>query len=135
PQAAQLQTNTMPRAAARVCFLGPVFAGKKANPRRHLTEFWMVEPEMAWADLEDVKKLAEGLIMSIVGRVLDKRREELKVLERDVAKLESVAAPFPRVSYDEAVKILQANGSEIQWGGDFGGADETILTRQFSQPI
>jgi asparaginyl-tRNA synthetase len=90
---------------------------------------------MAWADLNDVKQLAEGLILYIVGRVLEKRREELKVLERDVTKLESIAGPFPRITYDEAVKILQSNGSEIQWGGDFGGTDETILTQQFSQPL
>jgi asparaginyl-tRNA synthetase len=134
-QSGQLYNEANAMAFGKVYCFGPTFRAEKSKTRRHLTEFWMVEPEMAWADLDDVKKLAEGLIMSIVGRVLDKRREELKVLERDVTKLESIAAPFPRVSYDEAVKTLQANGSEIQWGGDFGGTDETILTRQFSQPI
>lgn len=95
----------------------------------------MVEPEMAYADLEEIKRVAEEMVVYVVGRVLDQRREELKVLERDVSKLEAVQAPFPRVSYDDAVKNLQAHGSEIQWGSDFGGADETILTQQFDRPI
>ena len=95
----------------------------------------MVEPEMAYADLEEVKRVAEEMIVYIVGRVLDKRREELKVLERDVSKLEAVRAPFPRISYDDAVKNLQEHGSEIHWGGDLGGGDETILTQQFERPI
>jgi asparaginyl-tRNA synthetase len=82
-----------------------------------------------------VKVLAEGLIVSVVGRVLENRREELKVLERDVSKLECVKAPFPRISYDEAVKRLQAKGSEIQWGGDFGGTDETLIGEDFDRPV
>jgi asparaginyl-tRNA synthetase len=90
---------------------------------------------MAYATLEDVKRVAEEMILFVVGRVLENRQPELKTLERDVSKLEAVSAPFPRLSYDEAVKILQAHGSEIQWGGDFGGADETILTQQFDRPI
>jgi asparaginyl-tRNA synthetase len=95
----------------------------------------MVEPEMAYADLEEIKRVAEEMVVYVVGRVLENRREELKVLERDVSKLEAVQAPFPRMSYDAAVKNLQEHGSEIQWGGDFGGADETILTQQFERPI
>jgi asparaginyl-tRNA synthetase len=95
----------------------------------------MVEPEMAFATLEDVKTLAEGLVMTIIGRVLDKRKEELKLLERDTAKLEAVRAPFPRIQYDEAVKILQGKGSEIQWGSDFGNTDETLLTEDGPQPV
>ncbi len=95
----------------------------------------MVEPEMAYADLEEVKRVAEELIVSLVGRVLENRQEELKVLERDVSKLEAVKSPFARMSYDDAVKKLQAKGSEIQWGGDFGNTDETLLTEDLSGPL
>jgi len=116
------------------CF-GPTFRAEKSKTRRHLTEFWMVEPEMAYATLEDVKRVAEELIVFIVGRVLENRREELKRLERDVAKLEAIQAPFPRMSYDDAIEILQSKGSEIQWGGDFGGTDETLLTEDRERPI
>ena len=103
--------------------------------RRHLTEFWMVEPEMAYADLDDVMNLAEDLVVSIVGRVLDKRGHELTVLERDLSKLEAVQKPFPRVSYDDAVKTLQSKGLPIEWGGDFGGPDETTLSEQHDRPL
>jgi asparaginyl-tRNA synthetase len=116
------------------CF-GPTFRSEKSKTRRHLTEFWMVEPEMAYAALEDIKQLAEGMLISVVGRVLDNRRAELKVLEREVSKLEAVKTPFPRVSYDDAVKFLQAKGSEIQWGGDFGGGDETLLSQEYDRPV
>jgi asparaginyl-tRNA synthetase len=95
----------------------------------------MVEPEMAYATLDDVKRVAEELIVFIVGRVLENRPEELKRLERDVSRLEKIQAPFARMSYDEAVRILQSKGSEIQWGGDFGGADETLLTEDQERPI
>jgi asparaginyl-tRNA synthetase len=116
------------------CF-GPTFRAEKSKTRRHLTEFWMVEPEMAFATLEDVKRVAEEMLVFIVGRVLENRREELKRLERDVSKLEAIQAPFPRMSYDDAVKALQTKGSEIQWGGDFGGTDETLLTEDRERPL
>jgi asparaginyl-tRNA synthetase len=116
------------------CF-GPTFRAEKSKTRRHLTEFWMVEPEMAYADLNDVMELAESLVVSIVGRVLDKRRRELTVLERDVSKLEAVNPPFPRISYDQAVKILNDKGLPFEWGGDFGGPDETALSEQFDRPV
>ena len=90
---------------------------------------------MAYADLEEVKRVAEEMLLFIIGRVLEGRREELKILERDVTKLESITAPFPRLTYDRAVEILQSNGSDIQWGSDLGGTDETILTQQFDRPI
>ena len=90
---------------------------------------------MAYATLEDVKQLAEDMLVFVAGRVLENRRAELKVLERDVSKLEAIKAPFPRMSYDEAVKMLQAKGSEIQWGGDFGGTDETLLSQDFDRPL
>ena len=106
-QSGQLYNEATAMAFGKTYCFGPTFRAEKSKTRRHLTEFWMVEPEMAWADLDDVKQLAEGLILYIVGRVLEKRREELKVLERDVAKLESIAGPFPRISYDEAVLRLK----------------------------
>jgi asparaginyl-tRNA synthetase len=90
---------------------------------------------MAYADLEEVKRVAEDLVVSLVARVLDSRQEELKVLERDTSKLANVKAPFPRMSYDDAVKVLAAKGSEIRWGGDFGNTDETLLTQDFDRPV
>jgi len=123
------------------CF-GPVFRAEKSKTRRHLTEFWMVEPEMAFAQLDDVMNLGEGLINFIVERVLSDRQEELKVLERDTSKLEAISAgKFPRVHYDDAVKILQegfAKGemeNNFEWGGDFGAPDETYISSQFNQPV
>jgi asparaginyl-tRNA synthetase len=134
-QSGQLYNEATAMAFGKVYCFGPTFRAEKSKTRRHLTEFWMVEPEMAYATLEDVKHVAEGLLVSIVGRVLESRREELKRLERDTSKLEAVQSPFIRMSYDEAVRILQSKGSEIQWGGDFGGADETLLTEDQSRPI
>ncbi len=134
-QSGQLYSEATAMAFGKVYCFGPTFRAEKSKTRRHLTEFWMVEPEMAFADLEEVKRVAEEMILYIVGRVLENRKEELKVLERDVSKLEAIQGPFPRISYDEAVKTLQAHGSEIQWGSDLGGGDETILTQQFDRPI
>jgi asparaginyl-tRNA synthetase len=134
-QSGQLYNEANAMALGRVYCFGPTFRAERSKTRRHLTEFWMVEPEMAYADLDDVMNLAEDLIVSIVGRVLDKRRRELTVLERDVSKLESVQKPFPRISYDDAVKILQSKGLPIQWGGDFGGPDETTLSEQYDRPL
>jgi asparaginyl-tRNA synthetase len=95
----------------------------------------MVEPEVAYATVEDTMDLAEQMISFVVGRVVLKRKEELKVLERDISKLENIVPPFPRISYDDAVGILQKNGSDIQWGSDFGGGDETIISNQFDKPV
>ena len=134
-QSGQLYNEATAMAFGKVYCFGPTFRAEKSKTRRHLTEFWMVEPEMAYADLEEVKRVAEEMVVYVVGRVLETRRAELKTLERDVSKLEAVAAPFPRVSYDEAVKMLQAKGSEIQWGGDFGGADETLLSEDYTSPL
>jgi asparaginyl-tRNA synthetase len=134
-QSGQLYSEATAMAFGKVYCFGPTFRAEKSKTRRHLTEFWMVEPEMAYATLEDIKDCAEEMILFVLARVLESRREELKVLERDVSKLELVQAPFPRISYDDAVKVLQEKGSEIQWGGDFGGGDETILTQQFDRPI
>jgi asparaginyl-tRNA synthetase len=134
-QSGQLYNEANAMALGRVYCFGPTFRAEKSKTRRHLTEFWMVEPEMAYADLDDVMNLAEDLVVSIVGRVLDKRRHELTVLERDLSKLESVQKPFPRISYDEAVKTLQSKGLPIEWGGDFGGPDETALSEQYDRPV
>ena len=134
-QSGQLYNEATIMAFGKTYCFGPTFRAEKSKTRRHLTEFWMVEPEMAYADLEDVKRVGEELIVSVVGRVLENRKEELKALERDVTKLEAIQAPFPRVSYDEAVLKLQAKGSEIQWGMDFGNTDETLLTDDLDRPV
>jgi asparaginyl-tRNA synthetase len=134
-QSGQLYNEANAMALGRVYCFGPTFRAEKSKTRRHLTEFWMVEPEVAYADLNDVMALAEDLVVSVVARVLDKRRRELTVIERDITKLESVQKPFPRISYDDAVKTLQAKGLPIQWGGDFGGPDETTLSEEYDRPV
>jgi asparaginyl-tRNA synthetase len=134
-QSGQLYNEANAMALGRVYCFGPTFRAEKSKTRRHLTEFWMVEPEMAYADLNDVMSLAEDLIVSVVGRVLDKRKRELAVIERDVSKLEAIVKPFPRVSYDDAVKTLQEKGLAIEWGGDFGGPDETALSELHDKPL
>jgi len=134
-QSGQLYNEANAMALGKVYCFGPTFRAEKSKTRRHLTEFWMVEPEMAYADLGDVMELAEDLIVSVVARVLDKRRRELTVIERDVSKLEAVQKPFPRITYDDAVKTLQEKGLPIQWGGDFGGPDETTLSEQYDRPV
>jgi asparaginyl-tRNA synthetase len=134
-QSGQLYNEATVMAFGKVYCFGPTFRAEKSKTRRHLTEFWMVEPEMAYATLEDVKQVAEGMLVFVVGRVLERRRTELKALERDVAKLECIQEPFPRISYDDAVKFLQSKGSEIQWGGDFGGTDETLLSQEYDRPL
>jgi asparaginyl-tRNA synthetase len=134
-QSGQLYNEANAMALGKVYAFGPTFRAEKSKTRRHLTEFWMVEPEMAYATLDDVITLAEGLITSVVARVLDKRRNELKVLERDTTKLESVKAPFPRLHYDEAAKMLLDKGLPFQVGGDLGGTDETVLSEQFDRPV
>jgi asparaginyl-tRNA synthetase len=134
-QSGQLYNEANAMALGKVYCFGPTFRAEKSKTRRHLTEFWMVEPEVAYANIDDVMDLAEDLVVDVVGRVLDKRRTELSVLERDTSKLESVRKPFPRVTYDEAVKILQARGLPFEWGGDFGGPDETALSDQYDRPV
>ena len=134
-QSGQLYNEANAMAFGKVYCFGPTFRAEKSKTRRHLTEFWMVEPEMAYATLSDVQRVAEELVVFVVGRVLENRRVELDALERDVSKLEAIRAPFPRITYDEAVKRLQAKGSEIQWGGDFGNTDETLLTQDDSSPV
>ena len=134
-QSGQLYNEANAMALGRVYCFGPTFRAEKSKTRRHLTEFWMVEPEMAYATLDDVIELAEGLVASVVGRVLEKRAAELKVLERDTAKLERVQSPFPRVSYDDAAAIIRRKGLPFEWGGDFGAPDETALSAEFDRPV
>jgi asparaginyl-tRNA synthetase len=134
-QSGQLYNEANAMALGRVYCFGPTFRAEKSKTRRHLTEFWMVEPEVAYADLNDVMELAEDLVVSVVARVLEKRRPELKIIERDVSKLEAIQKPFPRMSYDDAVKKLQAKGLPIEWGGDFGGPDETTLSEEYDRPV
>ena len=134
-QSGQLYNEANAMALGKVYCFGPTFRAEKSKTRRHLTEFWMVEPEMAYADLNDVIELAEGLVTSVVARVLDKRKRELQLLERDTSLLEKVTAPFPRLRYDEAAKILQDKGLPFQHGTDLGGTDETVLSEQFDRPV
>jgi asparaginyl-tRNA synthetase len=134
-QSGQLYNEANAMALGRVYCFGPTFRAEKSKTRRHLTEFWMVEPEVAYATLDDVMDLAEGLVVSVVSRVLERRQTELKVLERDTTKLEQVKAPFPRISYDEAATRLKEKGLPFEWGGDFGAPDETALSEQFDRPI
>ena len=133
-QSGQLYNEAAAAAVGKTYCFGPTFRAEKSKTRRHLTEFWMIEPEVAFAHLDDVCTLAEQLVAFVVERVLARRRAELSALERDVARLEACKLPFARLSYDEAVKILREQGNQIEWGGDFGGADETILSERFDRP-
>ena len=134
-QSGQLYNEANAMALGRVYCFGPTFRAEKSKTRRHLTEFWMVEPEMAYATLDDATDLAEALVAAVVERVLARRRPELETLERDTAALERVRPPFPRIDYDEAVEILRDRGRPFEWGGDFGGADETALASHFDRPV
>jgi asparaginyl-tRNA synthetase len=140
-QSGQLYVEATAMALGRVYSFGPTFRAEKSKTRRHLTEFWMVEPEVAYATLDDVMELAEGLISFIVKRCLERRRADLQTIGRDISKLEKIEAPFPRISYDDAVKNLQeghAKGtleSKFEWGGDLGSPDETYLSAQFDKPV
>ena len=134
-QSGQLYNEATAAAHGKVYCFGPTFRAEKSKTRRHLTEFWMVEPEIAFAHLEDAIRLAEGLVCRVVERVLETRKEELKTLERDTAKLEVVKPPFPRLHYDEAIKLIQSKGSPTQWGGDFGGTDETVIAEAYDRPV
>ncbi len=134
-QSGQLYNEATAMAFGKVYCFGPTFRAERSKTRRHLTEFWMVEPEMAFATIDDVMDLAEDFISSVVQRVLQEKKSELKTLERDTTKLQNVKPPFPRISYDEAVERLKKKGSEIQWGGDFGGTDETLLSEDFDRPV
>jgi asparaginyl-tRNA synthetase len=134
-QSGQLYNEADAAAFGRVYCFGPTFRAEKSKTRRHLTEFWMLEPEAAYMDLEGCLALAEGLVASVVHRVLDRRKRELEALGRDLGPLERIAPPFPRLSYDEAVARLRETGSAIAWGEDFGGDEETVLSKMFDRPV
>lgn len=134
-QSGQLYMEAAAMALGKVYCFGPAFRAEKSKTRRHLTEFWMIEPEMAFIDLDDNMAIQEEMICYIVQRVLKNCQPELKTLERDQNKLEAIQAPFPRLSYDEAVALLQAEGSDIQWGSDFGAPDEAIICNKYDKPV
>ncbi len=131
-QSGQLYGEVGAMAFGKVYVFGPTFRAEKSKTRKHLTEFWMVEPEVAWNDLEDNMELAEEFVTYIIQRVLEKRQQELKTLERDLIKLEKIRPPFPRISYDEALKILEKKDVGIAWGEDFGAPQETALGEAFN---
>ncbi len=134
-QSGQLYAEAGALALGKVYTFGPTFRAEKSKTRRHLTEFWMVEPEVAFNDLNDNMDLAEEFLEYIVQTILVEKAEELKVLERDTTKLQNVKRPFPRVHYDEAVEILHKNGINFEWGNDLGGTDETLVSAQFEKPV
>ncbi|MBD3866889.1 MAG: asparagine--tRNA ligase [Acidobacteria bacterium] len=144
-QSGQLYLEPACMAFGRVFCLGPTFRAEKSKTRRHLTEFWMIEPEVAFMELPELLELAESFVTYVVGRALERCGESLKVLERDTAKLEAIQAPFPRLTYEQAADILmepesqarmkEAGAPEFQRGNDFGGMDETLLTERFDRPV
>ncbi len=134
-QSGQLYLEPACMAFGKVYCFGPTFRAEKSKTRRHLTEFWMVEPEVAFMDLAGLLVLAEDFVMYIVDRVLDRGRRHLEALERDMSKLEAISRPFPRMSYDEAAALLVKEGADFQYGSDFGGTDETILSNRNASPL
>lgn len=134
-QSGQLYMEAAAMAFGRVYCFGPTFRAEKSKTRRHLIEFWMVEPEIAYATLDDIIEIEEDLVCYIVERVLDKGKKYLEVLERDLSKLENIKKPFPRISYTEAIELLHKNGNETPWGEDFGGDEETIISSSFDKPV
>ncbi len=135
-QSGQLYNEASIGSLGRVYCFGPTFRAEKSKTRRHLMEFWMVEPEAAFMELEELLQLEEQFISYVVQTVLETRREELKVLERDVSKLEAIVPPFPRISYDDAIRYLQGTvNPEAKWGDDFGGDEETALGSQYNKPL
>ena len=134
-QSGQLYQEAGATAFGKTYCFGPTFRAEKSKTRRHLTEFWMVEPEMAYVDLDENMNWAENLVGYIVDKVLKKCISEFEALERDIKKLEAIVPPFPRMTYDEASEILKNNGSDFQYGSDFGAPEETLLSEQFDKPI
>jgi asparaginyl-tRNA synthetase len=134
-QSGQLYMEAGAMAFGKVYCFGPTFRAEKSKTRRHLMEFWMIEPEVAYADLDDIMVLAEDLVAAVVHRVLERCQEPLQTLERDTAPLAAIQTPFPRLSYDAALDMLQAHGETVPWGEDFGGGHETVLSAQFERPL
>ncbi len=134
-QSGQLYGEAAAAAFGKIYCFGPTFRAEKSKTRRHLMEFWMVEPEMAFAELSDAMQLAEELVAVVIRRVLENRRAELDILERDVAALEAMIPPFPRITYEEAITRLKEHGVDIQFGDDFGSEQETVLAKSFDRPV
>jgi len=134
-QSGQLYSEATAAALGKVYCFGPTFRAEKSKTRRHLTEFWMCEPEMAYYDLDENMDLAEEFVEYVVQWCLEHCKDELETLERDISKLEKMKAPFPRITYDEAAKILADNGVDFKYGSDFGGTDETIISEKFDRPV
>ena len=134
-QSGQLYVEALAAALGKVYTFGPTFRAEKSKTRRHLTEFWMLEPEAAYAHLEDMIQLAEGLVSSVVQSVAKNRTRELALIERDVKALEKIVPPFPRITYDDAIKVLQKAGNPVKWGDDLGGDEETIISKEFDRPV
>jgi asparaginyl-tRNA synthetase len=134
-QSGQLYMEAAAMAFGKVYSFGPTFRAEKSKTRRHLIEFWMLEPEMAYATLDDVMALEEDMLEAVVGRVLEERKEELKRIERDTSRLEQVRKPFHRLHYDDAVKLLNDKGLPFEWGGDFGAPDETAIAEAYDRPV
>jgi asparaginyl-tRNA synthetase len=134
-QSGQLYIEATAMALGKVYTFGPTFRAEKSKTRRHLTEFWMLEPEAAYADLNDMMALGEGLVSAIVQSVLKNKSRELETLKRDTTKLEKVKAPFPRISYEEAIGVLHKHGNPTKFGDDIGGDEETIVSNEFDRPV
>src|SRR3989441_1692099 len=134
-QSGQLYVEALAAALGKVYCFGPTFRAEKSKTRRHLTEFWMLEPEAAYAHLEDMMTLGEGLVSHIVQSALRNRAREIETLKRDASKLEPVKPPFPRITYERALEILRQHGHDVKWGDDFGGDEETTLSQQFDRPV
>jgi asparaginyl-tRNA synthetase len=134
-QTGQLYGEALAAALGRIYTFGPTFRAEKSKTRRHLTEFWMIEPEMAWYDQDDNMDLQEAFVRYLVERVLERRQEELKVLERDTAKLDCVSQPFVRLDYGDAVQLVQAKGSDTVWGDDLGAPDEKLIVDEYERPV
>ncbi|MBT3393103.1 MAG: asparagine--tRNA ligase [Elusimicrobiaceae bacterium] len=134
-QSGQLYGEAGAMALGKVYVFGPTFRAEKSKTRRHLTEFWMVEPEMAYHDLEMDMEVAENFISYVVQQVVKNRKEELKILERDISKLEAIVPPFPRITYTEAIEILKKKGNPTKWGEDLGADEETIISNEFDKPV
>jgi len=134
-QSGQLYNEATAAALGRIYCFGPTFRAEKSKTRRHLLEFWMIEAEMAYFDVDDNMKLQEEMVFYVIQRVLERCRPELKILERDISKLENIKLPFPRISYTEAVELLKKAGQEFEWGDDFGAPHETIIGSHFDAPV
>jgi asparaginyl-tRNA synthetase len=134
-QTGQLYGEAAAAAFGKIYTFGPTFRAEKSKTRRHLTEFWMIEPEVAWNDSEDNMKLQEDFVSFLVRRCLERRQAELKELERDITKLETVTPPFPRINYTDAVATLQKKGSAVKWGDDLGAEDEALLVEDYDRPV